>query len=190
MPVPDFDHIAQEFHALRSKRAALTAQAQAWTGGQGSDELGTFDNSAPVDGDQIGSIYARLVALSVQRLRVLSEQLSQAYAAEGKDALVMETKIYNPGTEELEVTGEQITALAQLELKERKMLQELLTVAVRLQLESRSVAAIANHGLRMAALAQSLCEEAGLDWADNETRRLAQRAILNAEERVVKAQGR
>lgn len=94
-----------EFHALRSKRAALTAQAQAWTGGQGSDEFGTFDNSAPVDGDQIGSIYARLVALSVQRLRVLSDQLAQAYATYGKDALVMETKTYNPGTEELESPG-------------------------------------------------------------------------------------
>jgi hypothetical protein len=186
--VPDLEPIAAEFAALRERRTALITQAQAWTGGQGPDELGTFDNSAPVDGDQIGSIYARLVALSVQRLRVLSDQLAASYAAHAERALVMETKAYNRETEELEVTGEQITALAQLEGKERDRLERLLTVAVRLQLESRSVAAIANHGLRTAALAQSLCEQAGLDWADADTRRLAQRAIVDAEARVVKQQ--
>ena len=38
-------------------------------------------------------------------------------------------------------------------------------------------------GPRMAALAQALCEEVGLNWADDAARRIAQRAVLRASER-------
>jgi hypothetical protein len=37
----------------------------------------------------------------------------------------------------------------------------------------------------MAALAEALCEEVGLDWAEDATRRIAQRAVLRAYERQV-----
>lgn len=181
---PDFDHIAAEFEADRTRRAALVAQAQAWTGGQGADELGSFDTTAPVAGEQIPNIYARLIALSVQRLRVLSGQLAEAFATEGVRALVYERKAYNVGTEELEVIGEEPTALAKMEVKEREHLATLLTTAVRLQLEARDRDAVRRHGQRMAALAQAFAEQAGLDWADEETRRLAQRAIVAAETRM------
>jgi enamine deaminase RidA (YjgF/YER057c/UK114 family) len=44
-------------------------------------------------------------------------------------------------------------------------------------------AAVAKQARQMAALAQALCEEVGLDWADDATRRIAQRAVLRASER-------
>jgi hypothetical protein len=37
----------------------------------------------------------------------------------------------------------------------------------------------------MAALAQALCEEVGLNWADDATRRIAQRAVLRTHERQI-----
>jgi hypothetical protein len=179
--MPDFDHVAAEFEADRARRAALVAQAQAWTGGQGADEFGTFDTCAPVPGEQLPNIYARLIALSVQRLRVLSGQLARAYAEHDVDALVYERKAYDPGTEELVTVGQAVTALADLEGKERDRLEGLITTAIRLQMEVRSQEAVRDHGRRIAALAQALCEQVGLDWAADDTRRLAQRAIVTAE---------
>ena len=176
----DLVAISETFAQRRDRDAALLAQAQAWTG-QEIGDLGTFDASPQMDGDELGNVYARLVSLSVQRLRVLSSQLAAAFAKEGVAALVKDRLAYNPGTEELEVIGEQISALAELEGRERKQLQELLTAAVRLRLETRSAEAIAAQGQRMAALAQALCEEAGLDWNTEAARRLAQRAVIRAE---------
>jgi hypothetical protein len=188
--MPDqFDHIAAQFAADRARRAALVAQAQSWTGATDPDSLGNFDEVDAVPGDQLPNIYARLIALSVQRLRVLSAQLNAAYAEHQVDALVYAKKAYNPGTEELETIGEEPTALARLEGQERDRLEGLITPAVRLQMEVRSREAVAQHGQRIAALAQSMCEEAGLNWASEETRRLAQRAIVRAEAAVVRARG-
>lgn len=180
----NFDHVAAALEADRARRAALLAQARGWTSGQGVTELGSFDTAEPLPGDQMPNIYARLIALSAQRLRVLSDQLAQAYAKDGVVALVYERRAYNPGTEQLETIGQEPTALAKLEGKERDRLAELLTTAVRLQLEVRSDAAVRSHGRRIAALAQTLCEEAGLNWADEQTRRLAQRAIVRAEAQI------
>lgn len=179
----DFDQIAEQFAAHRAQRDALTAQAQSWTG-QSVGDLGTFDATPPVAGAELPNIYARLIALSVQRLRVLSDQLAQAYETDKLAALVYARKAYDPGTETLETIGEEPTALAVLEGKERDRLANLLRDAVRLQLEARSQEVIRNHGLRIATLAKTLCEAAGLDWADEDTRRLAQRAIVAAESQV------
>lgn len=181
----DFDQISQQFAAHRAQRDALTAQAQSWTQ-QSVGDLGTFDATPPVAGSELPNIYARLIALSVQRLRVLSDQLAQAYGTGQLTALVYERKAYDPGTEELVTLSEEPTALAVLEGKERDRLANLLRDAVRLQLEARSVEVIRNHGLRIATLTQALCEAAGLDWADEDTRRLAQRAIVSAESQVRK----
>ena len=180
-PVPaDLVAIAATFADRRERATALIEQAQAWTS-QTIDELGTFDASPQMDGDELGNVYARLVSLSIQRLRVVSDQLSKAFAEHGVDALVKDRLAYNPGTEELEVIGEQVSALAELEARERKELRELLTAAVRLRLETRSAEAIAAQGQRMAALAQALCEEVGLDWNTEAARRVAQRAVIRAE---------
>jgi hypothetical protein len=176
----DLVAIAATFADRRQRDAALVDQAQSWTG-QGIEDLGTFDASPQIDGDELGNVYARLVALSIQRLRVVSDQLAKAFAEHGVAALVKDRLAYNPGTEELEVIGEQVSALAELEGRERKQLQELLTAAVRLRLETRSAEAIAAQGQRMAALAQALCEEVGLDWNTDAARRVAQRAVIRAE---------
>lgn len=191
--VPDSDPpgpytaIAGTFGAHRARQALQLAQTRAWTGIEGAEELGTFDSVSPLEAGEVSNVYARLAALSVQRLRVLSDQLSRAYTEHGTAAFVRDRLIYNPATQEVEVAGEEPTALAKLELEERKLLQNLLTSAVRLKLEAQSQAARDNHGRRMAAFAQSLCELAGLDWAAEDTRRLAQRAILVAEAEVSRA---
>jgi uncharacterized protein with PIN domain len=138
----------------------------------------------------MGNIYARLVALSAQRLRVLTGQLSAAHKADPQGAFVYEKKIWDPATESVETASEEPTALARLVAQESDRLAELLVTAVKLRLEVRSADAIALQSKRMAAYVQAVAEAAGLNWGDAATRRLAQRAILNAEEQVVKAQGR
>lgn len=184
-PEADFAPVADAFAAHRARAAALEAQARSWapTEPPRADDmaLGTFDTVAPLEGDQIGNVYARLAALSVQRLRVLGAQLREQYAAHGMAAFVRDRLIYNPGTQEVETAGEEPTALARLELDERKLLQNLLTAAVRLKLETQSQAARDMHGARMAAFAQAFAEKAGMDWSAPETRRLAQAAVLSAE---------
>ena len=187
-PEDPFDDAAGTFAAHRARDAALTASARSWapaTPPRADDmDLGNFDSVAPLEADQIGPTYARLAALSMQRLRVLSAQLQEQYAAHGTAAFVRDRLVYNPATQEVETAGEEPTALARLESAERAELRTLLTTAVRLKLEVQSAATRVQHAQRMAALAQSMAEQMGLDWADEGTRRLAQRAVLQAEARV------
>lgn len=165
----------------RARRAALLAQAQSFTGIADAGELGTFDTVSPTSGEEMGNIYARLVALSAQRLRVLSGQLNAAHAADPVGAFVYEKKAYNTQTEELEVVSEEPTALARLVTQESDRLADLLVTAVKLRMEVRSAEALAMQSKRMAAYVQAMAEAAGLSWADEGTRRLAQRAIVAAE---------
>lgn len=184
-PDNPLDGIAQRFADHRAQQAALTASARSWAPQKAADmDLGTFDSVAPLEAEQIGPTYARLAALSMQRLRVLSAQLTEQYRDHGMAALVRDKLIYNPATQDVEVAGEEPTALARMEAEERRELRTLLTTAVRLKLEVQSAAARTQHAQRMAALAQSMAELVGLDWANEETRRLAQRAVLQAEARV------
>lgn len=187
---PDhFAAVAATFADHRAQQAALVAQQQGWAPARADDMgLGTFDTVTPLDGSEIGTVYARLAALSMQRLRVLGAQLAEQYAQHGMAAFVRDKLIYNPANQEVEVAGEEPTALARLELEERKLLQGLLTTAVRLKLEVHSAQAKDAHGRRMAALAQAFAEQVGLDWSDPATRRLAQQAVLRAEAEVSRAQ--
>lgn len=179
-----YDAVAARFTASRAQRDALIAQAQSWTGVAGNETLSNFDSVTPLDGGQLGTVYARLLALSIQRLRVLSAQLEIAYAASGPAAFVREKLIYNPGTQEVEVAGEEPTVLAKMEAEERDRLEELISKAVRLKMEVHAQQAVSLHGRRMATLAQKLCEAMGYDWGDADTKRLAQSAVLAAEAEV------
>lgn len=189
-PVPDtspdpFDGIAETFADHRAQEASLAASARSWQPETATAmDLGDLDTVTPLEGDQIGTTYARLAALSQQRIRVLSAQLREQYATHGMAAFVRDRLVYNPATQEVEVAGEEPTGLARQEFAERQELRTLLTTAVRLKLEVQSAAARTQHAQRMAALAQSMAELMGLDWADETTRRLAQRAVLQAEARV------
>jgi hypothetical protein len=185
----EFAAVAHVFAGAAAKRAALVEQARSWTGVDSNAELGNFDTVMPTDGDQLGNIYARLVALSAQRLRVLSDQLARAYAAYGVDAFRYEKQIYNPRTEEVEVASEEVTVLYRLEAEERDRLERLLIAAVKLQLESRSAEAVAMQAQRQVAYVRSMAEAAGLSWADESTRRLAQRAVVRAEAELASTPG-
>lgn len=172
-------HAQEVFAAERARREELVAQARSWTG-LGDTELGTLDGVEPLASGQIDTLYARLVALSAQRLRVLSGQLAAVYAEHGADALVSRRQVFNPATGEVEDAGEVVSVLAKLDADERDRLERLLTTAVRLGLERRATDALERQRQVIGALARSLCEEAGLDWSAPETRRLAQRAMLRA----------
>lgn len=178
-------HAQAIFADAKARRAALVEQARGWTGLE-SDELGTLDEVAPLASRDVDSLYARLVALSAQRVRVLSGQLNAAYAEHGTDALVSHRQVFNPATGEVEDAGEVVSTLAKLDAEERDRLERLLTTAVRLKLETRSADALASQGRMMAALARALCEQAGLDWGAEETRRLAQQAVLTARSEVAR----
>jgi hypothetical protein len=177
----DFAAAAEVFAGARARRAALLAQVQSWTGIDEPDELGTFDTVTPTSGEEMGNIYARLVALSAQRLRVLTGQLSAAHKADPQGAFVYEKKTWNPATESVETASEEPTALMRLVTQESDRLAELLVTAVKLRLEVRSAEAIALQSKRMAALVRAMAEAAGLNWGEEATRRIAQRAIVSAE---------
>lgn len=186
-----FADVAEVFRAQRIRDARQLADAQAWTPTvpvKAEDmDLGTFDSVTPLNGDDIGNVYARLTALSVQRLRVLSAQLAEQYRDHGMAAFVRDQLLYNPATNEVEVAGEQSTQLARQDFEERKLLKDLLTTAVRLKLEVQSQQAVAQHGLRQAVTLQAFAEQCGLDWNEPETRRMAQQAVLRAEAEVARA---
>jgi hypothetical protein len=185
----DFEAAADLLAASRARRNALLAQAQAFTGIDTDTELGTFDTVAPTSGEDLGNIYARLVALSAQRLRVLSAQLADAHRSDPTGAFVYEKKAWNQATEELEVISEEPTALSRLVTQESDRLADLLTTAVKLRLEVRSAEALAMQSKRIAAYVQAMAEAAGLDWSQADTRRLAQRAIVAAEAGMARMRG-
>jgi hypothetical protein len=183
-----YEQAVEAVSAAHARRRALLEQAQAFTGIDTDTELGTFDTVAPTSGEDLGNIYARLVALSAQRLRVLSAQLAAAHRDDPTGAFVYEKKAWNQATEELEVISEEPTALARLVTQESDRLADLLTTAVKLRLEVRSAEALAMQSKRIAAYVQAMAETAGLDWSQAETRRLAQRAIVAAEASMARMQ--
>jgi hypothetical protein len=77
--------------------------------------------------------------------------------------------------------------LVTLEGAERDRAAQLGLQLAKLGLDIATVrsATVAKQARLMVALAQALCEEVGLDWADDATRRIAQRAVVRASERQV-----
>jgi len=125
--------------------------------------------------------------VAVRRAGWLADRLGEAVAARGIVALV-DDQYAMTGTGELVRTGEQIRALAELEGRERDRAERIAASMARLGLEARASTAQAEKtGQLMAMFAQALCEAAGLDWADDATRRLAQKAAIVAKERELQA---
>jgi hypothetical protein len=75
--------------------------------------------------------------------------------------------------------GETISALAVLEGREGHRAERVATAMARIGLEARPTGAqVEAEGRRMAAVAEELSVQLGHDWAQESTRRAAQRAVL------------
>lgn len=167
--------MSDAFAEARARDAALTATAQAFD----ATALGTLDDVEPLAGSDLPALIARQLALTGQRVRVLSAQLARAYAEHGRNALVREDFVYDRETGTAISAGESITALAELEGKERDRLDRQLAAAVRLGLEKQSREEREQLARQVATVARELCEQAGLSWSDEGTRALARRVIVS-----------
>jgi hypothetical protein len=151
---------------------------------------------------QFAETYARLLALSVARLEFLGELLAEEYErlsdartsdhpdfAEGDDydpgdrgamgALVGATYGIAKDGYTLAI-GENIRALVKLEAEERDRAARLAKDGIRIGIEAKQVDVMRSYGRTVVASLRALCEELGVSWEEEGTRRAAQRAILTA----------
>jgi hypothetical protein len=92
--------------------------------------------------------------------------------------VVRENQMWDAEAGELVTVSEGLTGLARIEMEERKLLDAQFAAAVRLGLEERSQAERERSADLQADLVRAALEEAGLDWSAENTRRIAQRALL------------
>lgn len=155
-----------------------------------SRELPTLRESRPdavsADDCDPGRTLPMLAATATRRAQWLSDRLAEAVQRDGLRALI-DDQWGVDGQGNAVRLGEQVRALVTLEGAERDRAAQLGLQLAKLGLDISATrsAAVAKQGRQLAALAQALCEEVGLDWADNATRRIAQRAVLRAQERQV-----
>jgi hypothetical protein len=133
-----------------------------------------------------GHTLPMLAATATRRAQWLSDRLAEAVRRDGLRALI-DDQWGVDGQGNAVRLGEQVRALVTLEGAERDRAAHLGLQLAKLGLDistTRSTAA-AKQAHQMVALAEALCEEVGLDWADDATRRIAQRAVVRAYERQV-----
>jgi hypothetical protein len=156
----------------------------------GSRQLPTLRESrpdaVPADDCDPARTLPILAATATRRAQWLSDRLAEAVQRDGLHALV-DDQWGVDGQGNAVRLGEQVRALVTLEGAERDRAAHLSLQLAKLGLDISSArsAAVAKQARQMVTLAQALCEEVGLDWADDATRRIAQRAVLRASERQV-----
>lgn len=128
---------------------------------------------------QFAEAYAKLASLAIARAEMLGELLARAYDDEQIGALVGVRYELDRDGNPVPV-GEELRLLAELEGKERDRAAQLVKDGIRLGLEAKQVDAMRSYGKTVAAALQSLCAELGVSWADEATRRAAQRAVISA----------
>jgi len=145
---------------------------------------------------QFAEVYARLLAVAIARAEfygaLLAEQFEQAGAGDPDGA-----GDYDPGprgtlaalvgnTYDLDkhgepvATGEAIRALVKLEADERDRAARLARDGIRIGVQAQQVDVMRSYGHTVVTAMRSLCQELGMDWTDETTRRAAQRAIIAA----------
>ena len=125
-----------------------------------------------------------LAVTATRRAQWLSDRLAETVQRDGLRALIDDQwGVDNQGNAVR--LGEQIRALVTLEAAERDRAAHLSLQLAKLGLDIATVrtATVAKQARQRVTLVQALGEEVGLDWADDATRRIAQRAVLRASER-------
>lgn len=155
------------------------------------DTFGRFDIAAPADTADLAAYYGRLVTVSRIRVAMLGNLLADEYERKGLDAL---RRITYTATEDggSEPSGEVPTALARLELDERRTLERLLVKAAELGIKLREVSeeARAEAASAQIRLLFAFAERLGLDTFDPEVRRKMQLAVLDVRQSPQQIQGR
>jgi hypothetical protein len=132
------------------------------------------------DADPTVSLPA-LLATSTRRARWLSERLAEQVAQRGLTAMI-DDRYAVDATGELVRVGEDVRALAVLEAAERDRAAALGEKLARLGLDAAARPAALPITVAVEWV-QKVCEAAGLDWSQDSTRRLAQRALVDVEQR-------
>lgn len=155
---------------------------------------------------QFAEVYARLVALSVARLEFLGALLAAEYERWQDGTVEPADDVYHPGSVDTgqdggiralvgdaydldkfgvpTPIGENVRALVKLEAEERDRAARLVKDAIRIGVQAKQVDVMRSYGHTVVASMRALCEQLGIDWSEEGTRRAAQRAILTARSRL------
>lgn len=141
------------------------------------DTFGRLSVATPTDTADLASYYGRLISVSHTRASMLGDLLADEYRAHKLDALrrVTYTATADGGAEP---AGEVPTALARLEMDERRTLERLLVKAAELGIELRSAEAKERHATAIVGVLMAFAERLGLDQQDPQVRRNMQLAVL------------
>lgn len=157
------------------------------------DTFGRFDVAEPAHTADLAGYYGRLVTVSRIRVEMLSNLLAEDFAKRGVDAL---RRITYTATDDggAEPSGEVPTALARLEMEERRTLERLLVKAAELGIKLRETSdeARAETAAMTIGVLIAFAERLELDQQDPDVRRLMQLAVLDAKAtpRQIPARGR
>jgi hypothetical protein len=155
---------------------------------------------------QFAEVFARLLALSVARLEFLGALLAAEYERHRTDMEPPSDDVYHPGSVDndqdggiraligdvydldkdgIQVpTGEAVRALVKLEAEERDRAARLAKEAIRIGVKAAQVDVMRSYGHTVVAALRAFAEQQGIDWAEEGTRKAAQRAILTARSRL------
>jgi hypothetical protein len=128
---------------------------------------------------QFAEAYARLVAVSMARAEFLGEKLAQAYENEGLGSLVGH-KYDSDKFGEIYEVSEETRGLAAMEERERDRAARLIKDGLRIGIEAKHVDVMRGYGHTVVASLKMLCQQLGIPWDDEATRRAASRAIVAA----------
>lgn len=179
--------------AGRSSRSRESAKAPAdppppptdETPAEPPDVFGRFDVAEPANTADLAGYYGRLITVSRIRVAMLGDLLADEYKRKGLDAL---RRITYTATAEggAEPAGEVPTALARLEMEERRTLERLLVKAAELGIKLREVSdeAKAETAAMTIGVLVAFAERLELDQLDPEVRRKMQLAVLDAKQQV------
>lgn len=141
------------------------------------DTFGRLSVATPADTADLASYYGQLITVSRVRATKLGDLLADEYEKRGLDALRRITYTATPDGG-AEPSGEVPTALARLEMDERRTLERLLVKAAELGLELRSAEAKEQHAAAIVGVLMAFAETLGLDQQDPDIRRKMQLAVL------------
>lgn len=128
---------------------------------------------------QFAEAYAKLVAVSMARAEFLGAKLEQAYEAEGLKALIGH-KYDSDKFGEIYEVSEETRGLAAMEERERDRAARLIKDGLRIGIEAKHVDVLRSYGHTVVAALRVLCQQLGIPWDDEATRRAASRAIVAA----------
>lgn len=128
---------------------------------------------------QFAEAYSRLVAVSMARAEFLGFKLAEAYERDNLGALVGHKYDADKFGQIYEVS-EEIRGLARLEAEERDRAAKLIKDGLRIGIEAKHVDVLRSYGHTVVASLRVLCQQLGIPWDDEATRRAASRAIVAA----------